>query len=205
MDLLTLEEGEFLVRLARRTIEAYFKNKSFPIIDENKLSPRLKEKRGVFTTIYKVKPEKELRGCIGYPYPIKELYRAVMETAIEAAFNDPRFLPLRHDELASVIIEVSVLTPLEKIEVDNPLDYPKKIVIGRDGLVIKYGIYSGLLLPQVPIEYNWEAEEYLAHLSMKAGLPPDAWLWKGVEIYRFTAQIFTERAPNGIVEEERLK
>ena len=85
------------------------------------------------------------------------------------------------------------------------LDYPKKIVIGRDGLVIKYGIYSGLLLPQVPVEYKWGPEEFLTHLSMKAGLPPDAWLWKGVEIYKFTAQIFTERLPGGVVEEERLE
>lgn len=205
MSLLTLEEGSYLVKLARRTIENYFMSKSFPEVKEEDLTPNLKEKRGVFTTLYKIHPEKELRGCIGYPYPIKELYEAIMETAIEAAFNDPRFSPLEFEELKEVIIEVSILTPPERINVQNPLEYPKLIKIGRDGLIIKYGVYSGLLLPQVPVEYGWDSEEFLAHLSMKAGLPPDAWLWKGVEIYRFAAQIFTELSPGGEIREERLK
>ena len=205
MSLLTLKEGEYLVKLARKTIEIYLRDRDFPDIDKNSLTPSLKEKRGVFTTLYKIHPIKELRGCIGYPYPVKELYKAVIDTAIEAALNDPRFPSLEFKELEKVIVEVSVLTPPEKISVENPLDYPRKIMIGKDGLIIKYGIYSGLLLPQVPLEYKWDAEEFLSHLSMKAGLPPDAWLWKGVEIYRFTAQIFVEKSPGGKVEEERLE
>jgi len=203
--LLPLKDGIYLVKLARKTIEKYFSDKSFPKINISELSKEIKEKRGVFTTLYKiVNKRKELRGCIGYPYPIKELYLAVMETAIESAFNDPRFPPLEYNELKDIIVEVSVLTVPEKINVSSPLEYPGKITIGRDGLIIKYGIYSGLLLPQVPIEYNWDSREFLSHLAMKAGLPPDAWLWKGVEIYKFTAQIFVEKEPNGEVIEERI-
>ncbi len=202
--MLTLEEGRFLVKLARSTVDGYLKGKS-PEIDKSKLTPNLLEKRGVFTTIYKVsRRRKELRGCIGYPYPIKPLYEAVMDTAVESAFHDPRFSPLRKEELNEVVFEISILSPFEKIEVKSPLEYPEKIVIGRDGLMLKYGVYSGLLLPQVPVEYNWSAEEYLMHLAMKAGLPPDGWLIKGVEIYKFTAQIFAEKSPNGEVVEEKI-
>ncbi len=202
---LTLEEGTYLVRLARETVYNKLRGLEPPRVDESRLSDRLRMERGVFTTIYRVDSgEKELRGCIGYPMPIKPLYRAVMDTAIEAAFHDPRFKPLEMGEMDSCIFEVSVLTPLEKIEYKSPLELPKKIVVGRDGLVLKYGLYSGLLLPQVPVEYGWSAEEYLIHLSMKAGLPPDGYLYDGVEIYRFEAQIFTEVEPRGKVIEERL-
>ena len=202
---LSLEEGRYLVKLARKTVEYRLENKVFPPVDPSSLTPRLKEDRGVFTTIYKfVNGRKELRGCIGYPLPIKPLYKAVMETAIESAFNDPRFPPIKAEEMDLVIFEVSVLTPLEKIEYKSPLELPKLVKVGRDGLVLKYGPYSGLLLPQVPVEYNWDAEEYLIHLSMKAGLPPDGYLYKGVEIYRFEAQIFSEKSPKGEVVEEKL-
>lgn len=203
---LSLEEGSFLVKLARKTVYNKLRGIDYPDVDTSKLSRRLLTKRGVFTTIYLIdKGSKELRGCIGYPMPIKPLYQAVMETAIEAAFHDPRFTPLRKEELDKCIFEVSVLTPLEKIEYKSPLELPKKIVIGRDGLVLRYGPYSGLLLPQVPVEYGWNAEEYLIHLSMKAGLPPDGYLYEEVEIYRFEAQIFTEAEPYGDVVEETLQ
>ncbi len=202
---LSLEEGKYLVKLARKTVELRLENKGFPSIDLSMLTPHLKENRGVFTTIYKlVSGKKELRGCIGYPLPIKPLYKAVMETAIESAFNDPRFPPIKREEMESVVFEVSVLTPLEKIEYKSPLELPKLVKVGRDGLVLKYGPYSGLLLPQVPVEYGWDAEEYLIHLSMKAGLPPDGYLYKGVEIYRFEAQIFSEKSPKGEIIEEKL-
>ena len=203
---LSLEEGAYLVKLARNTVYNKLRGLDPPEVNASQLSGRLRMKRGVFTTIYIVEGgEKNLRGCIGYPMPIKPLYQAVMDTAIEAAFNDPRFTPLRLDELDKCIFEVSVLTPLEKIEYKSPLELPKKIVIGRDGLVLRYGVYSGLLLPQVPVEYGWSAEEYLIHLSMKAGLPPDGYLYKGVEIYRFEAQIFSETEPAGEVVEEKLQ
>lgn len=202
---LTLDEGRFLVKLARTTVYNKLLGKGPPDVERSKLSRRLLTERGVFTTIYKIKDSgKELRGCIGYPMPIKPLYKAVMETAIESAFHDPRFPPLTLNEYPDCIFEVSVLTPLEKVEYKSPLELPKKIVVGRDGLVLKYGPYSGLLLPQVPVEYGWSPEEYLIHLSMKAGLPPDGYLYNGVEIYRFEAQVFIEKEPDGEVVEEKL-
>jgi hypothetical protein len=128
----------------------------------------------------------------------------VVETARESAFSDPRFPPLSRDELDKVVFEISVLTPPEKIEFESPLELPNLIQIGRDGLILRYGPYSGLLLPQVPVEYNWDVEEYLINLSMKAGLPPDGYLYKGVEIFRFEAQIFSEKEPSGEVIEVKI-
>jgi len=204
VEYLSLEEGIFLVRLARRTIEHELGIGDRPEVNASELSDRLRESRGVFTSLYKINDGKELRGCIGYPYPIKPLYLAVMDTARESAFNDPRFPPLSRDEINSIIIELSILTPMEKIEYNNPLELPKMIIIGRDGLMLKYGLYSGLLLPQVPVEYNWSPEEYLIHLSMKAGLPADGYLYEGVEIYRFEVQIFSEESPNGVIVEKDI-
>ena len=198
-----LKDGVYLVKLARQTVLNKLKGLGYPAVDKSTLSPVLKEERGVFTTIYKIN-KKKLRGCIGYPLAIKPLYIATMETAIEAAFNDPRFPPLKKEEINDVLFEVSVLTPLEKLDYKSPLDLPKLIKIGRDGLVLRYGIYSGLLLPQVPVEYNWSPKDFLINLSMKAGLPPDGYLYKGVEIYRFSAQIFVETKPYGSVIEEDI-
>lgn len=208
---ISTEDGAFLVKLARKAV-IYFLDTNGEIldIDPNNVSNMLKRNSGVFVTIYRValgKNEKvvgkDLRGCIGYPYPIKPLYKAVIDVAINAAFNDPRFPPLRRDELNSVIFEVTVLTPPEEIIVNTPLEYLRKIRIGRDGLIIEKGIYRGLLLPQVPVEYSWNVEEYLMHLCLKAGLPPNAWLDREVKIYRFEGIIFTETKPNGpIIKEE---
>jgi hypothetical protein len=169
----------------------------------------MREKMGVFVSIYRLAGAssgegKSLRGCIGFPLPVKPLYKGIVESAVEAAFNDPRFPPLKRDELNKVIIEVTVLTPPKLIDVSNPIEYLRKVKIGRDGLIIERGIYRGLLLPQVPIEYNWDVEEYLMHLCLKAGLPPNAWLEPESKIYRFTGQIFCEKSPRGEVVEEKL-
>jgi len=200
----SLDEGTYLVKLARKSVEHFINKGVMLSIDEKEVPPRLTRKFGVFVTINRLKPEgdklsKELRGCIGYPYPVKPLYQAVIETAVEAAFNDPRFPPLNKNELKSVIFEVTILTPPEEIKVTNPLEYLRKIKIGRDGLIIEKGFYRGLLLPQVPVEYNWTVEEFLMHLCFKAGLPPDAWLSKGTKIYKFEGLIFSETVPNGDV------
>jgi hypothetical protein len=103
-----------------------------------------------------------------------------------------------------VKVEVSVLTKPEPIEVENPRDYPKHIEIGRDGLIIEWSGYSGLLLPQVPVEWGWDVEEFLSQTCMKAGLPPDHWFEKDVRIQKFSAQIFKEKTPGGEIEEHEL-
>lgn len=208
---ISIEEGRYLVKLARKTVEYFFSTNQVYRVDPRDVPEKLKLNMGVFVTINRYikrgrdKVEKELRGCIGLPYPMKPLYLGVIEASLEAAFNDPRFPPLRKSELNEVIFEVTVLTPPEEIKVNSPIEYLRKIIIGRDGLIIEKGFYRGLLLPQVPVEYKWTVEEYLMHLCMKAGLPPNAWLDKDTKIYRFTGKIFTETSPNGPVIEEFLK
>ena len=199
--MLTINEGEFLVRLARKSIEEHLSGRR--IESPAPPSEKLNEKRGVFVTLYRY-PSKELRGCIGLPYPTHRLVDAVIHAAISSATADPRFPPVRLKEMDEVVIEVSVLTKPEEIEYDDPKKLPEKIVIGRDGLIIEAGGFSGLLLPQVPVEYIRSPEEYLMHLSLKAGLPSTYWLTGRAKIYRFTAQIFAEKTPRGEVVEEKL-
>ena len=188
-----------MVKLARQTIEGYLRTgKKIPA---PKTTEKLLERRGVFVTLTK---NGELRGCIGHPLPTMPLVEAVMDAAISSATGDPRFHPVGAEELRDVKIEVSVLSEPEVIKVKNPREYPKRIVIGRDGLMIEWSGYAGLLLPQVPVEYKWDAEEFLSHLCMKAGLMPDHWLRKDVSISRFSAQIFAEKSPGGEVEEHTL-
>ena len=199
--MLTIDEGEFLVRLARKSIEEHLSGRR--VEPPTPPSERLSEKRGVFVTLYTY-PSKELRGCIGLPYPTHRLVDAVIHAAISSATADPRFPPVRLREMDEIVIEVSVLTKPEEIKYDDPKKLPEKIVIGRDGLIIEAGGFSGLLLPQVPVEYNWSPEEYLMHLSLKAGLPSTYWLTGRARIYRFTAQIFAEKTPRGEIVEEKL-
>jgi len=195
--LLSYEEGEKAVKLARKAIECYLENRK---VIQDRLDGVFEQKRGVFTTLTK---HGELRGCIGFPYPIKRLDVAIIESAIAAAMDDPRFPPVILSEMDEIEVEVTVLTPPEKIEVE-PKDLPRFVEIGKHGLIVKMGVWSGLLLPQVAVEYNFDAEEFLSQTCMKAGLPPDCWL-SGAEIYRFEGQIFKEEKPRGKVIELDLK
>ena len=197
---LSLQEGKFLIDLARNAVREYLEKGK--IIKPPESTPRkLFENCGVFVTINKLKNgTKKLRGCIGYPYPTNPLVEAVVDSAINAATQDPRFYPLSSAELRQVIFEVSVLTPPEEVRVDNPKDYLSKIKVGQDGLIIERGIYKGLLLPQVPVEWEWCEEEFLCQCCIKAGLPPDSWLTKDTKIYKFQAIIFEEEKPKGEVQ-----
>jgi uncharacterized protein (TIGR00296 family) len=196
---LTLEEGEFLVNLARQTVTEYLKSGKVLQVPEG-VSSKLMEPCGVFVTLNRVhKGAKRLRGCIGLPYPTTPLVQAVIEAALSAATQDPRFPPVALEELEKIIFEVSVLTPPERVTVEKPTDYPSKIKIGRDGLVIEKGYYKGLLLPQVPVEWKWNNEEFLCQCCMKAGLSPDCWLLKDTKIYSFSSIIAEETAPRGHV------
>jgi uncharacterized protein (TIGR00296 family) len=112
--------------------------------------------------------------------------------AISAATQDPRFPPVTINELDSIDVEVSVLTKPELINVDKPSEYPGKINVGEDGLIVEMGYYRGLLLPQVPLEWKWDVDEFLSNTCMKAGLLPDCWLKPEVKIYSFKSQIFEE-------------
>lgn len=190
--------------MARNTVKLYLEEGKCPPPKNN--FPKLFEKCGVFVTISVVTGSgKELRGCIGYPYPTSPLVEAVIDSAVNAATADPRFEPMTVEELDQVVFEVSVLTPPELIQIDNPKEYVSKIKAGEDGLIIEHNWRKGLLLPQVPLEWGWGEEEFLCQCCMKAGLPPDNWLTKDVKIYKFKAIIFEEETSNGVIKRLNLK
>jgi hypothetical protein len=196
---LSQNEGSFLVKLARKAVEEYLKTGRHAKIPMG-VSEELLKPCGVFVTINKLEGDhKALRGCIGFPYPTTPLVEAVVESAISAATQDPRFPPVSLEELDHVVFEVSVLTPPETVEVKNPKEYCAQIKVGEDGLIVERGVCKGLLLPQVPVEWEWDEETFLCQCCLKAGLPPDSWLVKGTKIYKFSSIIAEELSPKGDV------
>jgi hypothetical protein len=199
----TLEDGRFLVGLARKSVELY-------VTKRERLKPpagtpkKLWERRGAFVTL-KTHPSDELRGCIGRPYPTNPLVEAVIDSAVDAAVNDPRFSPVRARELSGLKVEVSILTLPKEVKVRSPLEYKEKVKVGRDGIIIEWGMGAGLLLPQVPVEERWNVEEYLSYGCMKAGAPPDLWLTSKIKLYTFQAIVFEEESPKGAVRRKELE
>ncbi len=193
---MNLVDGKNLITLARDSIKTYFTGKNINLRDTEKYS----KKQGVFVTLSKYT---NLRGCIGYPYPIYPLQRAVIEAARAAAFEDPRFPSLKQSELDEICIDLSVLTVPKIIEVEDPKEYFDRIVIGRHGLIVKKGYSSGLLLPQVFVDYGSTPKQALEMTCQKAGLDNEA--WKQAEVYSFSAQIFKEEEPGGKVVEEHIQ
>jgi len=201
---ITDEQGIFLVRLARKAVEENLKD-GRTISPPEDTPPNLMELCGVFVTLNKIAGgRKQLRGCIGFPHPTHPLVRATIEAAVESATRDARFHRVTTEELEDIVFEVSVLTPPELVEVDSPRDYPSMIKIGEDGLIVERAYYRGLLLPQVPVEWNWDEQDFLCQCCLKAGLAPDCWLLDGTKIYRFQAIIFEEISPRGPVNREKL-
>lgn len=197
---LSEEDGNVLVKTARKVVTEYLKSKT-KLKLEKEFRDNFSFRSGVFVTLNN---ELGLRGCIGYPLPDKLLFNALEDAAISAAIEDPRFSPVKYEELNSITFEVTVLTPPKKIIVSNPKEYLSQIKVGRDGLIVKYGFYSGLLLPQVPIEYGWNEEEFLEHTCEKAGIPKDYWKNLKTEIQKFEGIVFSEEKPNGRVIREVL-
>jgi uncharacterized protein (TIGR00296 family) len=176
---------EFILKTAREAIETYVKTgKKIPV--PKNYPKEMKENKGVFVTIYK-KP-KELRGCIGIPYPEMPLIEALIESSI-CVCTDPRFEPLKPEELKNIFIEVSVLTKPEPIKAE---DIKKEIKIGKHGLIIRKGFQGGLFLPQVPVEQNWNIDEYLENLCYKAGLTANSWSGPECKLYKFETETFKE-------------
>jgi AmmeMemoRadiSam system protein A len=170
------EERACLLRIAHQSIEDTAEGLRYT---PDPPTPHLQEPRGVFTTVYL---HKQLRGCVGYPAAIAPLYRAVAETAKAAAFEDLRFPPLRTEEIPLLEISLSVLSPLSAIR-------PEEVEVGRHGLVVSQSNQRGLLLPQVPVEHDWDRTTFLEQTCKKAGLPRDAWQ-QGATIEAFTAEVF---------------
>jgi len=132
------------------------------------------------------------------------LHIVLKDAAIAAATDDPRFPKVEPEELDKITFEVTVLTPPEEIKVDDPKDFPSKIKVGQDGLIVKFGLNSGILLPQVPVEYGWNSEEFLRHTCEKAQLPNDIWKNSQTKILKFEGVVFKEESPNGQVVHVKL-
>jgi hypothetical protein len=196
----SLEDGKLAVKVARDAIEKHLRREPHA---EHKVPDLFHQKAGVFVTLEKY-PDKDLRGCIGFPEPIFPLLKALKSAAVSAAVEDPRFRPVTEKEMDKIIVEVSLLTPPELVKVGNPKEYPKHIVIGRDGLIAEKGWGKGLLLPQVPVEWEWKVEEYLEQVCWKAGLTPDSWLDPEFRLYKFQAEVFSETKPGGEVVHRKL-
>lgn len=187
---LTPELGSLMLRYSRRVLEVRLhQGETLPALQEPHI---LQEKAGLFCTLKNRRGG--LRGCIGLPYPTHRLGEALVNATIGAALEDPRFPPVTKEELPHLTIDLTVLTPPEKLVVSSPDEYLGKIKVGRDGLIVGTGAYSrGLLLPQVPVEQGWDTQEFLEGTCRKAMLPKDAWRdLKRVMVYRFQGQIFEE-------------
>jgi hypothetical protein len=172
-----------LLEIARNSIETYLKTGNKPKAEE--ADPVLSKNMGAFVTLNE---NNELRGCIGNLVGTKPLYLTVNDMAVEAAVRDPRFSPLTLSELKNIDIEISVLSPMEKI------DNPDKIQLGVHGVLVRKDFRSGVFLPQVATETGWSKDEFMSNLcAQKAGLSPDAWKDRSTEIYTFTAEVFSEK------------
>ena len=193
-------DGTLLVKTARRAVTEFLSNGNRMKL-ESDLEEKFSFNSGVFVTLNN---PNGLRGCIGFPMPEKKLSHAIIEGAIAAATEDPRFPSVKTNELNDIVFEVTVLTPPVEIDVSDPMEYLKKIKVGRDGLIIRHSFSSGLLLPQVPVEYGWNVEEFLQHTCEKAGLARDTWKNESVKIEKFEGIIFKEETPNGQVVREKI-
>ncbi len=182
--MLTPEQRHLLLRIARESIAAALDRRSYEI-DRASLDSDLTRPSGAFVSLHTI--DGDLRGCIGTIEPVAPLFEAVASNAVHAATRDPRFYPLRRDELTSAVIEISVMSPLEVVTSIDAIE------VGRDGLIIRFQGCTGLLLPQVATEYGWDRETFLSQTCGKAGLPPDAWRSPECRIERFSAEVFSEQ------------
>jgi uncharacterized protein (TIGR00296 family) len=190
MVLLTADEGAVAVRLARGAIEYAINKKRKPDLD---LTPIFREKRGVFVTLTM---QGQLRGCIGFPYPVMPLDDAIDHAAVAAALEDPRFPALEARELPCIRVEVTILTVPQPLTSD-PDKRPDHVEVGRHGLIVRGMGTSGLLLPQVATEYGWNSTTFLNQTCGKAGLPDQCWQSRRVEVLTFEGQIFHDIARAG--------
>ena len=196
-------EGERLVKAARHAIELYIKSNEFRNDAVERTLSEFTQRHGVFVTIYSY-PTKALRGCIGFVEGVSEMKKQLVEAAIAAATEDPRFVPVSPIELESIVIEVSVLSGKERVHGDAE-QIKKQIRIGRDGLIVSHGYSNGLLLPIVAVEERWNVMQFLNNVCLKAGLPEHTWKGGSAMLYKFSTQVFKEASPRGDVEEVRLE
>ena len=179
---LNAEEQKQLLEIARKTILVSLKQGKMD--EESAPTKGLGRPCGAFVSLHKLG---QLRGCIGTFTSPRPLVNTVQEMALSSSRRDPRFPPVQEEEMQDIDIEISVLSPLREIKDVGEIE------VGRHGIYITKGFYSGVLLPQVATEYGWGRETFLEHTCMKAGLPPDTWKEAGVKIEIFDAQVFGEK------------
>jgi uncharacterized protein (TIGR00296 family) len=190
------------VKTARNAISSYFSQQPPAQIT---YQPGLPDRRGIFVSLFHASNGHVLRGCVGDPFGMDDLINTLQKVAVEAAVNDYRFDPVTPLEFENVIVvDVNVLSEMESIWVKNPEDYVMNVEIGKHGLMVDGNGFRGLLLPQVAVEEGFDAEEFLCHCCMKAGLPLDSWLTGNVQISKFQTQIFEEETPKGHVVERHV-
>lgn len=175
------EEKAYLKGLVKLSIVSRLKPEEGPAEPPAPPTDKLGERLGAFVTL---KRHGRLRGCIGNVRGTDELYKTVWAMARAAAFEDPRFPQLSLREFEDLEYEISILSPIE------PCPDPKAVVVGRHGLIMSRGGRSGLLLPQVPVEWKWDRDTFLAQTCVKAGLAPEAWQGPGTAIFWFEAEVF---------------
>ena len=193
----TLAQGQELVGIAREQIEAFVNERPFMLFED--VLENYQELSGCFVTL---NIDSHLRGCIGYPEPVFPLWQALRRSAIAAASEDPRFMPVNSAELNKILVEVNVLTEPVEMIAKTPEEVISQIKIGRDGLIIQKGRRRGLLLPSVPVVENWDVDLFLAHVCLKANLKTE--MWKNldmVQLWTFQSQIFEEKTPYGEIVE----
>jgi uncharacterized protein len=177
------EHRKQLLSLARNSIICAFDG-CFDAPEITAYDEPLRRPAGAFVTLQT--KSGDLRGCIGSIHPRDALVRAVHANAINAAFRDPRFSPVRREEMSGLELEISVMGPIEQVtDIDE-------VVVGRDGLIISRGRYAGLLLPQVATEYGWDRQTFLDQTCVKAGLGRGEWRRPDTRIERFSAEVFGE-------------
>jgi uncharacterized protein len=195
----SLLEGQELVAAARSSIELYLLNPGF---DKGLVKASLKrfdQKQGVFVSIEHY-PTETPRGCMGFSSPVSYLRNDLVEAALTAAFEDSRFIPVSKPELEHMVVEVSVLS--DPVELSGAAASRKKEVkVGRDGLIVRYGVHNGLLLPIIAMREGWTTERFLEEVCLKAGLPRSYWTQPNVRIFRFESQVFKEESPKGKISE----
>ncbi len=201
MHVYDLDDGTRLVKAARNSIELFISNPHFQKDVVKKSVEDLDRSHGIFVTLLHY-PTRELRGCIGFPRPVGAIGELVVDAAVAAAFEDSRFVSVSRHELDDLIVEVAVLSDMTKVS-GGESKRLSEIKIGRDGLMIEYGLRMGLLLPSMAVENVWNKKRFMEEACEKAELPRNYWMQPNVKLYRFESQLFVEETPKGNVVEAK--
>ncbi|MDE1869130.1 MAG: TIGR00296 family protein [Candidatus Micrarchaeota archaeon] len=201
MKVYPLSDGESLVKAARESIELDLTSPHFKLSAVTQSIKHIRGKHGVFITLQHY-PTMELRGCIGFINAVSEISELLPQAAISAAFEDTRFVPVSKRELGELLISVSILTEPQELK-GGAKERKRGIHVGTTGLIAQYGHYSGLLLPEVAAENNWDVEQFLQEVCLKAGLHKNYWSQPNVKLFKFETQVFKEETPSGkVIEQE---